>query len=93
MKRTTRKINSQEGRLLNFHTPLMRVGLPLIRNVITPSAKSIPMSLGWTFAVLAKNAAIQKNIFGFGMTTLIISDKELKDMIKIIKCLKNWFYW
>ena len=41
LKGTTAKITSQEGRLLNFPAPLMKVGLPLMKNVLTPFAKSI----------------------------------------------------
>ena len=35
MKRTTRKNNSQEEGLLKFLGPLMRVGLPLMKNVLS----------------------------------------------------------
>ena len=38
-KGTTRRINSQEGRFLNFLRPLMTTGLPLIKSVLTPVAK------------------------------------------------------
>ena len=40
-KGTTKKNISQEGRLLNSLNPLMRVGLPLMKNVIISLAKSI----------------------------------------------------
>ena len=41
IKGTTTKITSQEGRFLNFLKPLIRVGLPLMKNVLTPLAKSV----------------------------------------------------
>ena len=41
LKGTTKKNISQEGRLLYFLNPLVRVGLPLMKNVITSLAKSI----------------------------------------------------
>ena len=34
-------------------------------------------------AASARNAAIQKKIYGSGMTTLIISNKEMKDIAEI----------
>ena len=33
-------------------------------------------------------AAIQKNIFGLDMTKLIISNKEIEDIMKIVKSLQ-----
>ena len=40
LKRTIRKITSQEGRFLNFLRPLITAGFPLMKNVLTPLAKS-----------------------------------------------------
>ena len=39
LKGTTKKFNSQKGGLLNFLAPLMKVGLPLMKNLITPLAR------------------------------------------------------
>ena len=39
LKGATRKITSQEGGFLNFLKSLMSVGLPLMKNVLTPLAK------------------------------------------------------
>ena len=39
LKGTTRKITSQEGGFLDFLRPLMTVGLPLMKSVLTPLAK------------------------------------------------------
>ena len=41
LKRTTRKITSQGGGFLNFFRPLMTAGLPLIKSVLPPLAKSV----------------------------------------------------
>ena len=41
LKGTTRKITSQEGGFLNFLRPLMTVGLPLIKSLLTLLAKNI----------------------------------------------------
>ena len=54
LKGTTEKTNSQEeGLLSNFLGPLMKVGLPLMKNVLTPLSKSVLISLGLTTAALA----------------------------------------
>ena len=45
------------GRLLG---PLLKTGLPLIKNVIKPLAKSVLIPLGLTAAVSAADAGIQK---------------------------------
>ena len=73
MKGTTRKINSREGGWLNDLDPLMKIGLALVKNVLTPLAKSVPVPLGLTVAASGADGAIQKKIFGPGMTTLIVS--------------------
>ena len=58
------------GRLLG---PLLKTGLPLIKNVIKPLAKSVLIPLGLTAAASAVDAGIHKKILGSGnMTTLII---------------------
>ena len=67
----------------------MTSGLPLIKDVFTPLAKSVLIPLGLTVAASATDAAIQKNIFGSGTTTLIISNKEMEDIVKIIKLLEE----
>ena len=46
LKGTTRKITSQEGGFLNFLKPLVLVGSPLMKNVLTPLAKSVFIPLG-----------------------------------------------
>ena len=49
------------GRLLG---PLLKTGLPIIRNVIKPLAKSVLILLGLTAAASAADAGIHKNILG-----------------------------
>ena len=70
------------GRLLG---PLLKTGLPLIKNVIKPLAKSVLILLGLTAAASAADAGIQKKILGSGnnTTTLIISNDEMRGIIKI----------
>ena len=74
------------GKLLG---PLLKTGLPLIKNVITPLAKSALIPLGLT-AASAADAGIHKKILGSAnTTTLIISNKDMEDLIKIVKSLEN----
>ena len=75
------------GRLLD---PLLKTGLPLISNVIKPLAKSVLIPLKLTAAASAADAGIHKNILGSGnTTTLIISNNEMEDIIKIVKSLED----
>ena len=74
------------GKLLG---PLLKTGLPLIKNVITPLAKSVLIPLGLTVSASAPDAGIHKKILGSGNTTLIISNKDIEDLIKIVKSLED----
>ena len=53
--------------------PLPTTGLPLMKTVLKPLAKSVLISLRLTVIASARDAAIQKKIFGSDMTTLIIT--------------------
>ena len=58
--------------------------------MIKPLAKSVLISLGLTAAALAADAGIHKKILGSGnTTTLIISNNEMEDIIKIVKSLED----
>ena len=75
------------GRLLG---PLLKTGLPLIKNVIKPSAKSVLVPLGLTAVASETDARIHKKILGLGNNiTLIISNDEINDIIKIVKSLED----
>ena len=75
------------GKLLG---PLLNTGLPLMKSVITSLAKSELIPLGLTAAASAADAGIHKKILGSGNnTTLIISNKDIKDLIKIVKSLED----
>ena len=63
----------------------MTAGLPLMKNVITPFAKSILIPLGLTVATSAKDAPIQKKIYESGRAALIISIEEMEDITKVVK--------
>ena len=51
-------------------------------------AKYVSVPLALTAAASAKDAAIQKKIYRSGITTPIISNKEVKDIMKMFKSLK-----
>ena len=77
------------GKLLG---PLLKTGLPLMKSVIKPLAKSVLIPLGLTAAASAANAGIHKKILGTGHnnnTTLIISNDEMDDILKIVKSLED----
>ena len=80
-------IQSREflGRLLG---PLLKTGLPLMKNVVKPLAKSILIPLGLTAATVA-DAGIRKKSLGSGTTALIISNDEMKDIIRTAKSLQD----
>ena len=54
-------------------------------NVLKPLAKSVLIPLGLMAAASATNAAIHNNMFGSGFTTLIISNEEMEEIMKIVK--------
>ena len=71
----------QKGGFLKFLMPLLKSGLPLLKSV----AKPLGM-LGLTAAASATDAAIHKKILGSGHhTTLIISNDDMQDLLKIVK--------
>ena len=73
------------GKLLG---PLLKTGLPLMKSVIIPLAKSVLTPLGLTEAASAADAGIHKKILGSGnKTKLIMSNKDMDDLIKIVKSL------
>ena len=77
------------GRLLG---PLLKTGLPLMKSVIKPLAKNVLIPLGLTAAASAADAGIHKKILGSGHnnnTTLIISNDEMDDILKIVKSLED----
>ena len=61
--------------------------------VAIPLAKIVLALLGITAAASAIDAGIRKKIHGSGITTLIISDKEINDIMKIIQALEYSNIW
>ena len=91
-KTLLRKIGQSGGFLGRLLGPLLKTGLPLIGNVLKPLAKSVLIPLGLTAAASATNAAIHNNMFGSGFTTLIISNEEMEDMMRIVKSVEESGY-
>ena len=80
----------QSGRFLGkLLGPLLKSGLPLMKIVITPLVKNVLISLGLTAAASAADAGIHKKMLGSGNTTLTISNKDIEDLIKIVKSLED----
>ena len=61
--------------------PLMKVAMPLAKNVLAP--------LGLSAAMSAIDGSIKKKMLGSGTTTLIISNDEMDGILKIVKSLEN----
>ena len=59
------------GRLLG---PLIKTGLPLMKSVIQPLAKSVLIPLGLTAAASAADAEIHKKVLGSGHNDLDIDN-------------------
>ena len=69
------------GKLLSkLAGPLMKVALPLAKNVLAP--------LGLTAAMSTIDGSIQKKIHGSGVK-LIIEEEDMNDIMKIIEALEN----
>ena len=63
--------------------------MPLIGNVFKPLPKIVSIPLGLTTAASATDAAIHQEMFRSGNSTLIISNEEMNDIMKIIMSLKE----
>ena len=87
MKVTTNKFISQKEESLNFVRLLVTACLPLMKIVLTTLVKSILVPLGLTAAASTTNATIQKNVFGSGITALIISNEKMEDIVNVVKFL------
>ena len=61
--------------------PLMKAAVQLAKNILTP--------LGITAAASAIDAGIQKKMHSSGTTTLIISNQEMNDILKIVQALED----
>ena len=60
--------------------PLLKVAIPLAKSFLAP--------LGITAPASAIDAGMQKKIQHSGTTTLLMSNEEMNDIMKIVKALK-----
>ena len=83
------KIGQSRGFLGRFLGPLLKTGLPLIRNVLEPLTKSVLVPLGLTASTSATDTAVYRRMLGSGTTILIISNEVMNDVMKIIESLEK----
>ena len=74
-KKPREKVISQKGGFLNILRSLMTASLPLMGNVLTPLAKNVLVPLGLSWVSSSKDIAIQRNIFGSGMTVVFLNEE------------------
>ena len=70
-----------EPLLSKLANPSIKVAVPLGKNILAP--------LGITAVASANDTRIQKKIHGSATTTLIISNEEINDIMKIIQSLED----
>ena len=68
----------------------MTAGLPLMKSVLMPLAKSFFIPFGLSAGMAATDAAMQREMFGSGTIASIISNKKMEDIMKIVKSLEEW---
>ena len=78
------KIVQCDGFLGKLIDPLIKTRLPLLKSVIKPLGL-----LGLTAASSAIDAEARKKTYGSRTTTLVISNEEMNDMMKIVQALEN----
>ena len=60
-----------------------------MKNAIKPLTKSVLISLGLNPSASVSDAEIDKKILGSGSIILIISNNEMKDIMKIVQFLED----
>ena len=83
------KIVQSGGFLGRLFAPLLKGGLPLMKSVLQPLGEGVVILLGLTTAAPATDAGIHKKILGSRTRTLVISNKEMKDILKIVRSLED----
>ena len=78
------KIIQFGGFLGKIFGPLLKTELPLLKSVIKPFGL-----LGLTAASSAIDAGVQKKRYGSGTSTLVISNQEMNDIMKIVEALED----
>ena len=90
------KIRQSVGFLGTLLRPLLKIGLPLIKNVLKPLAKNILIPLRLTAAASTAHVTIHKKMFGSGSPSELasrmittISNEDINDVMKIVKSLEG----
>ena len=87
------KIEQWLGSLGKLLGPLLKTWLPIMENVLKLLAKNILIPSRLTAAGSATDAAIHKNLFGSGLTTLTIWNEEMTIIKRKLSQWKNLVYW
>ena len=85
MKAQISKIIQSEGFLGAL---LSKIAGPLLK-VAVPLAKKVLPTLGLTVAMSTIDGSIQKKLHGSETTTLIISNEEMIDIMKVVQALED----
>ena len=85
LKVSSSKIIIQELTLLNFLSPLMGVGLPLMNNALTTLVKIVLVPLRLIAVTTSKNRFLDQ----VWLHALIISNEKMDDIMKMVKSFKN----
>ena len=78
------KIIQSGGFLGKSFGPLLKTGLSLLKSVIKPL-----VLLDLIAASSAIDASVQEKIYGSGTTTLVISNEEMNDIMKIVQASED----
>ena len=82
------KIIQSGGFLGKILGELLKTGLSLLKSVIKPLGL-----LGLTSASSARDAGVQKKIYGSGTATLVISSEEMNGIMKIVQALEDQIFY
>ena len=69
--------------------PLLKTDLPLMKNVLKALAKSVLIPVGLKAAASAADFWIHNKILGLPITTILISNKEINNIMKIVKSFEK----
>ena len=70
----------------NFLESVLKIGLPLTKNVLRPQAKIVPLLLELTApASPSEDAGTQRKVCVFGTAKPVISNKQILEIVKSLK--------
>ena len=92
------KIGKSGEIVVRLFGPLLKTGPLLMKNILKSLARRVLIPIGSTAAAAATDAAIHKKMFWYSThpshlashtTSLIISNKEMENIMKIVKSLEE----